>query len=120
MMSAQAETWRVSTPEGVFETDLETLKQWIIEGCVLPTDKVCKGTLSWIEAGRAPMLRSAFAGEVPTANPTPNATVTSDANASTTAELSSPNEVVPTALTPAQPAATASSPHVCHNHAQTA
>ena len=49
-MSAQPEVWRVNTPEGIFETDLETLKQWILEGCVLPTDKVSKGNLSWIDA----------------------------------------------------------------------
>ena len=61
-MSAQPEIWRVSTVEGVFETDLETLKQWIAEGCVLPTDKVSKGSLNWIDAGRAPMLKAAFAG----------------------------------------------------------
>ena len=59
-MSAQPEVWRVSTPEGVFETDLETLKQWILEGCVLPTDKVRKGNLSWIDAGRVPKLKGAF------------------------------------------------------------
>ena len=64
-MSAQVELWRVSTAEGVFEADLETLKQWIIEGCVLPTDKVSKGSLNWIDAGRAPMLRAAFNGERP-------------------------------------------------------
>jgi hypothetical protein len=63
-MSAQPEVWRVSTVEGVFETDLETLKQWIVEGCVLPTDKVSKGNLSWIEAGRIPKLKGAFNGEV--------------------------------------------------------
>ena len=62
-MSAQPETWRVSTIEGVFEADLDTLRQWILEGCVQPTDKVTKGNLNWIEAGKAPMLRSAFAGE---------------------------------------------------------
>jgi hypothetical protein len=62
-MSAQLEIWRVSTPEGVFETDLETLKQWIVEGCVLPTDKVSKGNLSWIEAGRVPKLKGAFDGD---------------------------------------------------------
>lgn len=62
-MSAQNtfETWRVETPEGVFEADLETLRQWIVEGCVLPEDKVCRGHLQWIEAGRAPVLRRAFA-----------------------------------------------------------
>ena len=59
-MSAQPELWRVSTIEGIFETDLETLKQWIVEGCVLPTDKVSKGNLSWIEAGRVPKLKPAF------------------------------------------------------------
>ena len=62
-MSAQVELWRVSTSEGVFETELETLRQWIAEGCVLPTDKVSKGNLNWIDAGRAPMLKAAFSGE---------------------------------------------------------
>jgi hypothetical protein len=75
-MSAQPEQWRVSTIEGVFETDLETLKQWIIEGCVLPTDKVSKGTLSWIDAGRVPKLKGAFNGEIETTAP-PQPTVTS-------------------------------------------
>ena len=65
-MSAEVEKWRVNTIEGVFETDLETLKQWIHEGCVSPTDKVSKGNLNWIEAGRAPMLRATFNGEAPT------------------------------------------------------
>ncbi|HLE64293.1 MAG TPA: DUF4013 domain-containing protein [Pyrinomonadaceae bacterium] len=63
-MSAQVEVWRVTTPEGTFETDLETLKQWIAEGCVLSTDKVSKGSLNWIEAGRVPLLRSAFSGPI--------------------------------------------------------
>ncbi len=73
-MSAQPEVWRVSTVEGIFETDLETLKQWIAEGCVLPTDKVSKGTLNWIDAGRAPSLRAAFARDFstpPLATPEP-------------------------------------------------
>lgn len=56
-------TWRVETPEGMFETDLETLKQWIAENCVLPTDRVARGSLHWIEAGRVPLLRAAFAGK---------------------------------------------------------
>jgi hypothetical protein len=63
-MSAQPERWRVSTYEGIFEADLDTLRQWIVEGCVLPTDKVSKGKLNWIEAGRVPKLRGAFNGEV--------------------------------------------------------
>src|ERR1044072_8544531 len=63
-MSSQPEVWRVSTIEVIFETDLETLRQWILEGCVLPTDKVSKGNLSWIDAGRVPKLKGAFNGEV--------------------------------------------------------
>jgi hypothetical protein len=62
-MSAQIEQWRVSTIDGVYETDLETLKQWIAEGAVSATDKVSKGKLNWIDAGRAPNLKAAFAGE---------------------------------------------------------
>jgi len=73
-MSAQPEVWRVSTVEGIFETDLETLKQWIVEGCVLPTDKVSKGNLSWIEAARVPKLKSAFD---PSATPVPKPASTS-------------------------------------------
>jgi hypothetical protein len=73
-MSAQPELWRVSTVEGIFETDLETLRQWISEGCVLPTDKVSKGNLSWIEAGRVPKLKTAFD---PSARPAPKPVSTS-------------------------------------------
>ena len=70
-MSAKPfDTWRVETPEGMFETDLDTLKQWIAENCVLPTDKVARGNLHWIEAGRVPLLRPAFAGK---AAPPPSA-----------------------------------------------
>lgn len=77
-MSAQPDTWRVSTIEGVFEADLDTLRQWILEGCVQPTDKVTKGNLSWIEAGKVPVLRSAFAGEVVTVTTLPSAPATSE------------------------------------------
>jgi hypothetical protein len=80
-MSAQPEVWRVSTIEGVFETDLETLKQWIVEGCVLPTDKVSKGSLNWIDAGRVPKLRAAFNGEIEPPPPPPQQTEASSGQA---------------------------------------
>ena len=41
-MSAQVEVWRVSTVEGVFETDLETLKQWIAEAAFCRQTKSAK------------------------------------------------------------------------------
>lgn len=72
-MSSQSETWRVSTSKGTVETDFETLKQWIVEGSVQPTDKVSKGNLSWIEAGRVPTLKAMFNRE--TSPGPPQATV---------------------------------------------
>jgi hypothetical protein len=62
-MKPETEIWQVSTPDGVFQTDLPTLKQWVAEGVVLPTDRVRKGSLNWIDAGRAPILRRVFSGE---------------------------------------------------------
>jgi hypothetical protein len=70
-MSEQAEIWRVSTAEGTFETNLETLQQWVREGCVAPTDKVSKGSLKWIDAGKVPQLKIAFSEQ---STPTFNAT----------------------------------------------
>src|SRR5947209_4201713 len=62
-MGAELETWQVWSEGTVYEADFDTLRQWITEGCVLPTDKVRKGNLRWIEAGRAPLLRAIFNGE---------------------------------------------------------
>lgn len=116
-MSAQPERWRVSTIEGVFEADLETLKQWILEGCVLPTDKVSKGSLNWIEAGRAPMLRSAFSGEA-VASPLVSATVAPDVTLPLPDHGSQGKSdhlaVVPHRSTNERSA------DVCHNHPQSA
>jgi hypothetical protein len=60
---AASEIWQVMTGEEVYQADLQTLKQWIGEGLVQPTDKVRKGALKWIEAQRAPVLRPVFTGE---------------------------------------------------------
>ncbi|HEX7315142.1 MAG TPA: hypothetical protein VF297_14535 [Pyrinomonadaceae bacterium] len=74
-MKVETEIWQVETRDGVYQADLPTLKQWVAEGLVLPTDRVRKGALKWIEAGRAPMLRRVFAGEerVEVVAPTPQA-----------------------------------------------
>jgi hypothetical protein len=74
-MKVETEIWEVETHDGVYQADLPTLKQWVAEGIVLPTDRVRKGALKWIEAGRAPMLRRVFAGEerVEIVAPTPQA-----------------------------------------------
>lgn len=62
-MTQQNETWQVMVDKEVYDADTETLKQWIIDGRILPTDKVKKGNLNWNEAGRVPVFRAIFAGE---------------------------------------------------------
>ncbi len=62
-MSANHETWQVMCDAGIFETDMEGLREWAREGRILPTDKVRKGNLRWIEAGLAPVLRGTFAAK---------------------------------------------------------
>jgi hypothetical protein len=59
-MSAQPEPWKVMCQSGLFETDLGTLQQWIVDGVVLADDKVSKGNMRWIEAYKAPPLRALF------------------------------------------------------------
>jgi len=129
-MSAQVEQWRVSTIEGTFETDLETLKQWIVEGCVLPTDKVSKGKLNWIEAGRAPMLRAAFNGEISTAATEATATTIESQQVPPVSQAVVPADQVSSSFhregDPAvgAPETSGTAPHsvttplanVCHNH----
>ena len=73
-MIAEAEIWQVMCSGEVYQADLDTLKQWIAEGLVQPSDQVRKGNLRWIEAGRAPLLRRVFSGEevvTPAAAPAP-------------------------------------------------
>jgi hypothetical protein len=56
-----AETWKVMVNGAVYDSDLETLKQWIMEGRVQPIDKVQKGSLPWTAARNVPALREVCA-----------------------------------------------------------
>src|SRR5919112_6341165 len=62
-MKDETEVWQLMTRDVVYQADLPTLKQWVAEGVVLPTDMVRKGALKWIEAERAPALGRVFTGE---------------------------------------------------------
>src|ERR1700682_2399675 len=124
-MSAQSEVWRVSTVEGIFVAGLDTLKQWIDEGCGLPTDKVGEGTHSRIDARRAPRLRGAFTGEggatvaVATTDASTQQSKTQLPWSEPAAEYSAvvdPVEVVGPA--PADFSAAATAANTCHNHAE--
>lgn len=57
------EIWRVEINGQVMETDLSALKVMVCQGEVLSHNKVAKGNLSAIEAGRVPALRRVFNGE---------------------------------------------------------
>jgi hypothetical protein len=117
-MSAQVEQWRVTTVDGMFETDLETLRLWISEGAVAPTDKVSKGNLNWIDAGRAPMLRAAFQGEyvapaVPQSVPPPPDENTWQEEPPQNSESFDYDDAVPAVPDFRDPAAL---PATCYNH----
>ena len=105
----------MSTVEGIFETDLETLKEWILEGCVLPSDKVSKGNLSWIDAGLVPKLKGAFNGDTrPAPKPVNNSF---EAFVAANPEFSSTQTVATTSLVPAN-VSVAPSADYCQNHPQ--
>ena len=62
-MIADADIWQVVYGGDIYQADVDTLKQWVAEGLVRPTDQVRKGNLRWLEAGRVPALRRVFTGE---------------------------------------------------------
>lgn len=82
------EEWQVESGDQVFSTNLEEMTAWIEDGSMLRIDRVRKGNLRWIEAGKVPTLAALFdarensqAGSVVvttssgTAQPTPPAAV---------------------------------------------
>lgn len=96
-MKAETEIWQVETRDGVYQSDLPTLKQWVAEGLVRPDDRVRKGALGWIEAGRAPVLRRVFEGEerVEIVAPTPQAAHVGAGQAETDFTLETFNDAGP-------------------------
>ena len=58
--NSSADTWQVDVNGQVYETNFDEMTQWIAEGALLRGDKVRKGSLRWIEAGRVPTLHNFF------------------------------------------------------------
>jgi hypothetical protein len=54
------EIWQVDVNGQIYETNFEELTQWIAEGALLPQDKVRRGNLRWIDAGKVPALHGFF------------------------------------------------------------
>ncbi len=57
--------WKASINGQVYDADFETLKQWVAQGSVGPTDQVYKEGLGWSEARSVPVLRDLFAPPSP-------------------------------------------------------
>lgn len=55
-----AETWHVEANGEVFETNFDEMANWIAAGSLLRIDRVRKGNLRWIEAGKVPALTDFF------------------------------------------------------------
>ena len=54
------ETWQVEANGKLFDTTFAEMTAWIDQGSLLRQDKVRKGNLRWIEAGRVPSLVAVF------------------------------------------------------------
>lgn len=54
------EIWQVDVNGQVYEAALTELTDWIAEGSLLPQDKVRRGNLRWLEAGKIPVLHGFF------------------------------------------------------------
>ena len=54
------EIWQVEVNGIQYEASFEELTQWVAEGALQPQDKVRRGNLRWIEAGKVPLLYGSF------------------------------------------------------------
>lgn len=54
------EVWEVEAGGQVFETNFAEMTEWIADGSLLRIDRVRKGNLRWIEAGKVPALLAVF------------------------------------------------------------
>ncbi|MCZ2392067.1 MAG: hypothetical protein LC113_13455 [Acidobacteria bacterium] len=57
---AEQEIWQVEANNEIYQGSFDDLSKWIEEGSLLRADKVRKGNLRWIEAGRVPSLAAVF------------------------------------------------------------
>lgn len=55
-MSSPEEAWQVDVNGKVYDTTFGELPGWIADNALLETDKVRKGELRWLEAGKVPAL----------------------------------------------------------------
>ena len=54
------ELWQIEVQDRIYEATLDEVIEWIKEGAVLPEDRIRRGNLRWLSAGRVPELRKHF------------------------------------------------------------
>ena len=59
-METPTENWQANLNGKIIETDLDTLVSWVADGRLTSENRVRKGNLNWIAAGRVPALRGHF------------------------------------------------------------
>ncbi|MGI8669338.1 MAG: hypothetical protein ACR2J3_05740 [Aridibacter sp.] len=58
------EIWQVEVNGEIYDTNFAELTNWVLENSVVESDKVRRGELRWLEAGKVPLLSEFFnAGE---------------------------------------------------------
>lgn len=60
MSEQDREIWQVDAAGRIYDVDFAEMTSWIDEGSLLRQDKVRKGNLRWIEAGKVPSLVAVF------------------------------------------------------------
>lgn len=101
--NSSAEIWQIDVNGQIYEAPFGEMAQWIAEGSLLRGDKVRKGSLRWIEAGRVPTLIQFFNAKE---NGTPiiPVVVASDDNPQTSNFQPAPEAFPPPAVTFEPPA----------------
>ena len=77
-MKNEQEIWQADVNGQIYETSFEGLAQWINEGSLLPEDKVRRGNLRWVEAGKVSRLYGFFNAKELGVLPPPVLTSTTD------------------------------------------
>ena len=111
--------WEVEANGEVFQTNFAEMATWINEGSLLRIDRVRKGNLRWIEAGKVPSLIEFFNAKDAAAPPPPVVSTTTTeilgvATPQTQQFINSPAS--PQTPPAAAAAAPATAPDVCSMH----
>ncbi len=88
------EIWQVDVSGEIYETNFEDLADWIAEGSLTRQDRVRRGNLRWLEAGKIPLLYDFFNAKERGIAP-PIAAISDEADAENFPEIETANVAAP-------------------------